>query len=62
MGKVSDMGEGYFVGVQLDEPFGKNNGSFNGVKYFECLSKYGMILRPDEVNVGDYPELDIDEI
>ena len=56
------MGEGYFVGIQLDEPFGKNNGMFNGVQYFECLNKYGIFLRPDEINVGDFPELDIDEI
>lgn len=62
VGKVPDMGEGYFVGIQLDEPFGKNNGTFNGVKYFECLAKYGIFVRPDEINVGDYPELDIDEI
>lgn len=62
VGKIPDMGEGYFVGIQLDEPFGKNNGSFKSVKYFECLPKYGIFLRPDEINVGDYPELDIDEI
>lgn len=62
IGKVPDMGEGYFIGIQLDEPFGKNNGSFKNVKYFECLNKYGMFLRPDEIEVGDFPELDIDEI
>ena len=62
IGKISDLGEGYFVGIQLDEPFGKNNGSYNGTKYFESLAKYGMFLRPDKINVGDYPELDIDEI
>ena len=56
------MGEGFFVGIHLDEPFGKNNGSFNGVKYFECLSKYGMFLRPKKITVGDFPEEDIDEI
>ena len=62
VGKVPDMGEGYFVGVKLDEPYGKNNGTFNTVKYFECLNKYGVFCRPSDVEVGDYPELEIDEI
>nr|ADD37890.1 Tubulin-specific chaperone B [Lepeophtheirus salmonis] len=62
IGKIPYMGEGYFVGIQVDEPCGKNNGSFKAVKYFECLPKYGIFVRPDDLNVGDYPELDIDEI
>ena len=62
VGKIPDMGLGYFVGVKLDEPCGKNNGSFNGVSYFQCPNKYGMFLRPSEIIVGDFPELDIDEI
>ena len=62
VGKIPDMGMGYFVGVKLDEPHGKNNGSFNGVSYFTCPNKYGMFLRASEINVGDFPELDFDEI
>jgi tubulin-folding cofactor B len=62
IGRVPDLNEGYFVGIQLDEPYGKNNGSFNGVPYFTCPNKYGIFARPSEINVGDFPELDIDEI
>lgn len=62
IGKVPDLGQGYFVGVKLDEPQGKNNGSFNGVPYFTCPNKYGVFARPSEINVGDFPELDLDEI
>lgn len=62
VGRVPDLNEGYFVGIQLDEPYGKNNGSFNGVAYFTCPNKYGVFARPSEINVGDFPELDIDEI
>ena len=49
---------GYWIGVQYDEPVGKNDGTVKGVKYFECLPGYGSMLRPDLVKVGDYPEID----
>lgn len=62
VGKIPDMGEGYFVGVKLDEPYGKNNGTFNTVKYFDCLNKYGVFCRPSELEVGDFPEIELDEI
>ncbi len=61
-GKVPDLGEGYFVGVGLDEPWGDSDGSINGVKYFEVMNKYGVFKRPGDISVGDFPELDIDEI
>lgn len=31
-----DLGNGFFVGVKLDEPFGNGNGFVKGVKYFEA--------------------------
>ena len=45
IGKMPDLGEGYYVGVKLDEPYGMNDGSYKGVSYFECPNKYGMFLR-----------------
>ncbi len=62
VGKVPDLGDGYFVGIALDEPFGNTDGQINGVQFFECLPKYGVFRRPSEINVGDFPEEDIDEI
>ena len=41
------QGEG--VGVALDEPAGKNDGTIKGVAYFACAPKHGMMVRRDEV-------------
>ena len=50
---------GFWVGVELDDPMGDGmDGSMNGTKYFECKKKFGVFLRPDALDVGDYPEID----
>ena len=46
VGTVS-FADGIWVGVNLDTPFGKNDGSVEGVKYFEAkpdCAKYLLIL------------------
>lgn len=61
VGKVPDLGQGYYVGVKLDEPYGMNDGQVKGIKYFESPNKYGIFLRPSKIMTGNYPELDFDE-
>jgi dynactin 1 len=43
---ATDFKEGEWLGLELDEPAGKNNGSVGGVSYFQCAEKYGMFMRP----------------
>ena len=44
-----DLGNGYFIGILLDEPYGNSDGSVKGVKYFEADNKYAIFVRPTEV-------------
>ena len=44
---------GWFVGIEYDEPAGKNDGSVKGVRHFECGMGYGAFVRPGVVSVGE---------
>ncbi|XP_015270375.1 PREDICTED: CAP-Gly domain-containing linker protein 4 isoform X3 [Gekko japonicus] len=40
---------GFWCGIELDKPRGKNDGSVAGVQYFSCLPRYGVFAPPSRV-------------
>ncbi|CAO1638214.1 unnamed protein product [Sympodiomycopsis kandeliae] len=63
----TSFAQGVWIGVEFDEPVGKNDGSVNGIRYFQCRDKFGGFVKPDKIQVGEFPvrsiedELDLDE-
>lgn len=61
---LTQFAEDEWLGIELDEPVGKNDGSIQGVRYFsvepKCAKKclgpcdctYGIFVRPNAVNQG----------
>ncbi|XP_062944100.1 kinesin-like protein KIF13B isoform X2 [Cynocephalus volans] len=44
-----DFQEGMWIGVELDLPAGKHDGSIGGKQYFKCSPGHGLLVRPDRV-------------
>lgn len=58
VGKIQSLGKGYWVGIKLDEPQGDSTGTIDGTQYFVAPDKHGIFVRPIELQVGDFPEVD----
>lgn len=62
VGEVAEIPgvRGTWVGVQLDEPVGKNDGSVGGKRYWgaDGGQKNGVFVRPERVEIGDWPVLE----
>jgi tubulin-folding cofactor B len=62
IGAVPEIpGIGVWVGVTLDEPTGKNDGSVRGKRYFQCGNNCGAFVRPERCEAGDFPALDLSD-
>ncbi|CAO3626644.1 unnamed protein product [Cunninghamella echinulata] len=42
---------GQWIGIELDEPKGKNAGVVQGKRYFECKAQHGVFVRPTQVKL-----------
>jgi len=56
----TEFAAGHWVGIEYDEPMGKNDGSVQGERYFSCRPNYGVFVRPGVVQIGDFPVEEID--
>ena len=45
--------DGEWSGILLDEPYGKNDGSVRGVRYFRCRNKHGIFVHSHKVKCAD---------
>jgi len=50
IGPISRQKPGEWVGLELTQPLGKNDGSYNGQRYFSCAMKHGLFRHIDEVH------------
>jgi len=49
VGRVPDLFPGYWVGVELTEQKGNNDGTVNGSSYFACQPGFGLCVRPSKL-------------
>uniref|UniRef100_A0A670Y949 Centrosomal protein 350 n=1 Tax=Pseudonaja textilis TaxID=8673 RepID=A0A670Y949_PSETE len=47
----TNFDKGFWAGVELDEPEGNNNGSYNGIQYFDCKENYGIFAPPEKISL-----------
>ncbi|KAK0147885.1 CAP-Gly domain-containing linker protein 1 [Merluccius polli] len=51
----TDFAKGDWCGVELDEPLGKNDGAVAGVRYFQCMPRYGLFAPVHKVTRIGFP-------
>uniref|UniRef100_A0A671YSY9 Centrosomal protein 350 n=1 Tax=Sparus aurata TaxID=8175 RepID=A0A671YSY9_SPAAU len=45
----TSFANGFWAGVELDKSEGSNNGTYDGVVYFECDESHGIFAPPDKI-------------
>lgn len=47
---TTSFANGFWAGVELDKSEGSNNGTYDGVVYFQCLESHGIFAPPDKIS------------
>ncbi|NXG77419.1 CE350 protein, partial [Baryphthengus martii] len=47
---LTKFAKGFWAGVELDKPEGNNNGTYDGIKYFDCEEKHGIFAPPQKIS------------
>ncbi|XP_027197078.2 kinesin-like protein KIF13A isoform X2 [Dermatophagoides pteronyssinus] len=47
----TEFAPGIWIGIILDTPIGKNDGSVNGVHYFQCKPNFGIFVKPEKLRL-----------
>jgi len=45
----TSLSTSHYLGIELDDPIGENDGSLDGTQYFQCEPNHGVFVRPDAV-------------
>ncbi|XP_074600612.1 CAP-Gly domain-containing linker protein 4-like [Brevipalpus obovatus] len=45
----TQFASGTWYGIELSKPIGRNDGSVNGVRYFECKPNHGLFVQPNRI-------------
>jgi dynactin complex subunit len=52
---VPELGEGDWVGVDLENPVGDSDGSIGGHQYFDAKPNHAIFVSPSVVTVSTLP-------
>ncbi|XP_014343317.1 CAP-Gly domain-containing linker protein 4 isoform X4 [Latimeria chalumnae] len=58
----TNFAPGFWYGVELDKPSGKNDGSVRGVQYFTCTPQHGVFAPPSRVQRALTPKRKADSL
>ncbi|KAH9043663.1 dynein associated protein-domain-containing protein [Lactarius pseudohatsudake] len=54
---ATSFSSGKWVGIELFDPVGKNDGSVQGVSYFSCPMNYGVFVKASQVKLAQVQDL-----
>ena len=46
---TGEFAPGNWIGLELEDPAGKNDGEVKGKRYFRCRPGHGMMIRPENI-------------